>query len=336
MGGCLVWEPMTAHDAAGPQTVLGHSEKLGRYAPDPQARRLYSAESRFGSEPPPGHQRFGNVREAANWAQALAAAPEFVAAYPQAAAWLADNPVSVKRASGRRKVGCAWVGSGEISLSSADDGVGMVLPVMVHEFSHIVHGRSPAEKFQQAHGPEFAAVYVDMVALVCGDDAARRLLADFEQKQVAVAVGARRVRCAGEGLAAAGRLPEPSRRRTPESVSAARDAHLIRMAEREARKAIKKYKPEHLRSFVVLNQGVFEEAAAIGADLPVEVRRHLSVEHQQPSKAPAPPSPLPKRPQPTRAAAAKRRPPQRGVCNKWMPVAKRRCSRPPHHNGGCR
>ena len=297
-----------------PRTVDDHMVLSGRYAPDYQARSLYEAEERFHTEPPPGYERFATVREASQWAAKLAASPEFSAAYPDAAAWLADNPVSVKRSSAKQRIGCATVGTGEISLSSFDDGVGMVLPVMVHEFAHVVHGRSRSERYQQPHGAEFAAVYLDMVALVCGDAAAGRLCGDFDRARVGVDLDARRVGVAGDGLAAAGRLPAPSRQRTPQSVAAARDARFVKAAEKAATKALK-YRPAALRQFVQVNSGYFKNAAECGADLPAEVLRHIPDVAQTTQK-----------PQPR----------QRVLCGKIMPRARRRCGRPVRHSGGCR
>ena len=299
---------------SGRRTVDDHMIAYGRFAPDYQARSLYEAEERFHDDPPPGQERFATVREAAQWAAKLAATPEFAAAYPDAAAWLAETPVSVKRSSAKQRIGCAVVGTGEISLSSFDDGIGMVLPVMVHEFAHVVHGRSPSDEFQQPHGSEFAAVYLDMVALVCGDTAADRLCRDFDRARVGVDLDARRVVAAGDGLAAAGRLPRPSRRRTPESVAAARDTRFVKAAEKAAAKALK-YRPGALRQFVELNSAYFKQAAECGADLPSEVLRHV------PNMAQTRPVPAPR---------------QQVLCGKIMPRARRRCSRPVRHRGGCR
>lgn len=294
----------------GPRTVDDFAAMAGRFQSDRQVHDLYDAEERFMSEPPPGQQRFADVREAQKWARTLSDTPEFRAAYPQAAAWLARNPVTVKRSSAKQRIGCAMSGTGQIGLSSFDDGVGMVLSVMLHEFSHVVHGASPADGLQEAHGPEYTSVYLDMVALVCGDVEAERLLRDFDRTLVSIDLDRRRVTSAGEGLLASGRLPRPSRLRTPESVRAARDARFARSAEKQALKIVER-RPEagFLASFVRLNGDYFERAVEVGADLPPEILRHI-----------------PGTPPPTQAA----------MCGKRMPRARRNCVRAPGHRGACR
>ena len=304
--------PATRDRAPDPQTTDYFTLRSGRYQPDYQARSLYEAESRFCQEPPPGYERFAGIKEAQQWAHTLTQTPAFRAAYPQAAGWLDRNPLIVKASRAKQRIGCSVVGGGEIGLSSFDDGAGMVVPVMIHEFSHVVHGNSPAGGFQQAHGSEFAAVYLDMVALVYGDETAARLSNDF--KRGGVDVGARRVTDAGGGLIASGRLPRPSRQRTPETVEAARDARHVRHAEKEARKLLK-YSPELIEWRVTQNKRFFERAVSLGADLPSQVQRHLTTTPQP-------------RPQPAQR--------QQRLCNKWMPRARRRCTRPYGHRPGCR
>ena len=256
-------EPSTVHDHRALTYYLGDEH-------DDQQHSMYEAERRFGSEPPPGYERFETVREARQWLHALSDSAEFWGVYPEVAAHLADNPVTVGRSTAKIKVGCANVRDGRILLSSYDYGSGMVLPVVIHEFAHIVHGRSPAGGFQQNHGREFAAVYLDMVALVCGDDEANRLCRDFEQHDVSVDHGARRVTAAGDGLLAAGRLPRPSLLRTPEAVVLAREQRFVKQAERTARRVLEE-RPEDLQQYVQEHAIEFKRAVGGGANLPPEV-----------------------------------------------------------------
>ena len=259
----LYGEPSTVHDHR-------HLAHCLNDASDDQQRNVYEAEVRFCSEPPPGYERFENVREARQWLHALSGSAEFRGNYPEVAAFLADNPVTVERSTAKIRTGCVYVSDGRIVLSSYDHGSGMVMPVVIHEFAHIVHGRSPADGFQQDHGPEFAAVYLDMVALVYGDDEANRMRRDFEQHNVHVDPGARSVTAAGDGLLAEGRLPRPSLLRTPEAVVLAREQRFVKQAERAARRALKE-RPEDLRRYVQEHAIEFKRAFEGGADLPPEV-----------------------------------------------------------------
>ena len=262
------------------------------------------------SEPPPSQQRFANVREAQAWARLLSESSEFRSAYPEVAEWLDQIPITVKRSSAKKRIGCAMSGTGQISLSSFDDGAGMVLPVMLHEISHVVHGASPADGYQEGHGPEYAAVYLDMVAIVCGDVEAERLLRDFDKARVSVDLDGRRVASAGDGLLASGKLPRPSRLRTPESVQAARNERFARGSERESRKLVgRQLTRDHLAAVVKLHSDYFERAIEVGADLPPEILQHM-----------------PNAPQPKQTA----------VCGKWMPRARRHCVRASGHRGACK
>ena len=137
---------MAAPPAARPEpptTAGGHIQQAGRARRDYQKRRLYKGEARFMEEPPAAQQRFADVGEARRWAEALAASDEFRSAYPEAAAHLGANPLEVRRSTAKHKVGSAATGGSRIRLSAHDDGKGMVLPAMVHEMSHIVHGNAP-------------------------------------------------------------------------------------------------------------------------------------------------------------------------------------------------
>ena len=293
------WERERPHDERSPWArTVDHFAIRRRYLPDHQAQDLYEAESRFLTEPPPGYERFSGAAEARKWANALMLSQEFRAAYPLAARWFDQNPLIVEPSRAKNTGGCAVVGKGTIRLSSFDDGQGMVAPVMIHELSHVVHGNSPADGFQQPHGAEFAAVYLDMTALVYGDKTAERLAGDFNRDGVAVDHDSRRIRNAGEGLIADGRLPKPSRQRTPETVTAARNASYVRRIERQARQ-LAEHAGETIEQAVNhgqnretaeaaaskameqrVNRGqnreILENAVELGARLPEQVLRHLN------------------------------------------------------------
>ena len=74
---------------------------------DDQQHNMHEAEMRFGSEPPPGYERFETVSEARQWLHTLSDSAEFRRAHPEAAAHLADNPVTVGRSTAKIKAGCA-------------------------------------------------------------------------------------------------------------------------------------------------------------------------------------------------------------------------------------
>ena len=295
-----------------PETVADQSLRVGLNQPDHQARTLYDAERRFQSDPPLGHKRFANTREAQIWLRALTATAELRDAYPHAGAWLDDHPVTTKRSTAKRRIAGAETGTAKVVLSSHDDGVGLVLPVVVHEFAHVVHGANPADRLQQSHGPEFASVYLDMVAIVCGGDEAERLRGDFVDNGVDVDDAARRVTDPTAGLLAARKLPRPTSSRTPSSVAAARAARFAAAAERQAKKILKR---SDLASLVRGNRLYFSKALDAGADLPPQILKALAPDVRQP------PAPQPQR--------TLRR------CNKRMPRAKRRCMRGVGHRGHC-
>ena len=307
-------------------TVADQTLRAGLRQPDYQARRLYNAEKRFIESPPAGHERFADIREARRWLQALSASTELSDAYPHASGWLADHPVTVKRSTAKRMIGCVESGTANMRLSSYDDGAGMVLPVVIHEFAHIVHGASPAERFQQSHGPEFAAVYVDLVAVVCGDAEAGHLRRDFADNEVDVDDAARRVTISGAGLLASRGLPRPTRRRTPESVAVARDALFAAAAEKQAAKILTH---REMGTIVRHNRMYFEKALDAGAVLPAKILAALTSDAPQRSRLPSSP------PAAQTTRQRRRRRPARRLCDKVMPRARRRCGRKAGHRGHC-
>ena len=220
--------------------------------------------------------------------------------------------MTTKRSAAKRRIAGAETGTAKVVLSSHDDGVGLVLPVVIHEFAHVVHGASPAERFNQAHGPEFAAVHLDMVAIVCGDDEAERLHGELVDNGVDVDSAARRVTNPTAGLLAARKLPQPTRRRSPNSVAAARDARFAAAAEKQAKKILKH--PD-LETLVQGNRLYFSKAVEAGADLPPQILEALALGVRHP-------------PAPQRQRKLRR-------CNKWTPRAKHRCRRGVGHRGHC-
>ena len=324
-----------------------------RQVPDYQQKDLYRAETRFMSDPPPAEAKFANGSEAQDWLKKLIASPELAAAYPHPAASLRQNPPKVKVGSATKHIGTAQIGDNVLRLSNALGGVGMTLPVMIHEVAHFVHSHTDGFAHgQEAHGPEFAAIYLDMVSLVCGEDQARRLSEDFKGECLRVAINSRRV-SGGEGLLAGGKLPNPSGIRTAEQASDAALEHASKKMARAWKSNWKRAntwassdpeKPEKLmREFAELNRGVFEEHLAEGGTIPEEAREYLGL----PPAAPLISEPL----QPAgplfddhvastlQQAAAVRSGTESGLatrCGKRMPRAKRLCERPKGHRGPCK
>ena len=225
-----------------------------RQVRDYQQEALYQAEGRFLTEPPPAEAKFANRSEAQDWLEKLIGDPDFEVAYPRQAVAMRQNPPEVKVGSATKGIGRADISRNVMRLSNALGGVGMTLPVVLHEFSHFVHSYTDGfAKGQEAHGPEFSAIYLDMVALVCGDHTADRLSEDFQAAGIRVAHKSRRVvdddmewmdddryegsglpdepeatfghpgerDSAGAGLIAKGRLSSPTGTRTAEQASAA-------------------------------------------------------------------------------------------------------------------
>lgn len=324
-----------------------------RHIPDYQQSALYKAETRFLTEPPPAEAKFANRSEVQGWLKKLIASPELAAAYPRQAEALRRHPPEVKVGSATRKIGQADITDNVLRLSNALGGVGMTLPVMLHELSHFVHSHTDGfARGEQAHGPEFAAVYLDMVCLVCGEDQARRLSEDFDEGHLRVAKNSRRV-SGGEGLMAEGKLPNPSETRTAEQASDAAMEHANKKMARTWKTNKKRAdtwastdpgKPEQLmREFAEHNRGVFEQHLAKGGTLPNELCEYLGLRQA----APRIPEPIPSASSAfddhvasTLQQAATVRPESgSGLatrCGKRMPRARRLCERPRGHRGPCK
>ncbi len=324
--------------------------------PDPQQHTLYAAEKRFMNDPPPGEMMFKTRSEVKNWLSTLTGKTDFQDAYPISARALISKPIDIKITSGRKHVGAADLSKRVMRLSKAEGGLGMTLPVVLHEFAHFVHQtRSNLDIYtlEEPHGPEFAAVYLDVVALVCGDDEADRLAQDFALKSLDVRHKGRKVENRHPprlGLIADKRIPRPSGSRTAEDVFAAALAANNKQYDRAWKLSVKNAeswrgedpnKPEALlRQFASDNRQIFEKHHARGGTLPPQLLEFLGLQPHGLDPVPAVVSKFDQQIAATRRQGATLPSGKNsGVatrCGDWMPRARRRCNRPKHHKGACK
>lgn len=287
---------------------------------DPQAQILYRAESRFHADPPPAEMRFVSADEAQQWLADLFASDDFAEAFPAAAGRLAERSPQAKVNRNKTWVGMYDPKQNTVHMSSAYDGIGMTLPCVLHEAAHVVDFKNhhPTDA-STTHDAEFAAVYLDVVALTLGSEQAEQLRQDFDAAEVEH--GERRVRQHTDGMLARGALREPSGVRNDETVAAERAQRLTRKVSKWWAKVERSNRSDPVVS-VHYSRAWLENLRAKGVDLPAPVKTILH--HGDDLHA-------------ARAdlhfERSKRR--NSGRCGKWMPRACVPCGRRAGHTGGC-
>ena len=288
---------------------------------DPQAQILYRAESRFHADPPAAETRFVSADEAQQWLADLFASDDFAGVFPEAAERLAGHSPRVKINRNKTLVGIYDPNVNTLQMSSAYDGIGMILPCVLHEAAHVVDFKNlPYADSETTHDAEFAAVYLDMVALTLGSDQAERLRQDFDAAEVEH--GERRVSQHTDGMLARGTLRQPSGIRNADTVAAARAQRLTREASKWWAK-IEGYNRADPVVLVHYRRDWLDNLRAKGADLPAPVKTILR--HGDDLHA-------------ARAELHFERSKHRnnsGRCGKWMPRACVPCGRRARHRGGC-
>ena len=236
----------------------------------PQAPFLYAAEKRFSWESLAAAMRFRSAKETQRWIADLFASDEFAQAFPEAATHLAANTPRVKLNRNKRQIGSVDRDRNLISLSSLHDGIGMTLPTVVHEVSHVVDDHCNAQDpSHEMHGPSFAAAYLDMVSLTLGGEEAEQLQRDFETGEVEI--GVRKVGDTGEGMISAGQIAPPSSVRTAETVAAERAKRITREAAKHWDRWTAIYSPQMQMRTVRRSKDYFDAVRAAGGTVPYPV-----------------------------------------------------------------
>ena len=288
---------------------------------DVQATYLYHSEQRFQEKSAASEMRFGSAKEAQRWIADLFRSETFAHAFPDASGPLAADPPRVRTSRNKRKVGTYNNRDNEIILSASHAGVGMTLPTVLHETAHVVDDHmSELAPRQAAHSPDFAAAYLDLVALSLGDEEAARLERDFEAGEVEI--GERRVANAGDGMISSGGIAAPSEVRNRETIAADRARHLTREADKIWDRWTAVYGPTQQVDMVRRNRSYFEAVRSAGGTIPYPVDAVLASGDE---------------PVPIRVLAVARRlgNQKRPRCGKWMPRAQVPCGKSAGHSGSC-
>ena len=238
---------------------------------DPQAPFLYAAEKRFNWESPAAAKcASGPPKKRSAGLLTCSPRTSSLRRSLRTPPHLAANPPRVKLNRNKRQIGSVDRDRNLISLSSLHDGIGMTLPTVVHEVSHVVDDHCNAQDpSHEMHGPSFAAAYLDMVSLTLGGEEAEQLQRDFEAGEVKI--GPRRIGNTGEGMINAEQIRRPSSVRTAETVAADRAKRITREAGKHWDRWTAIYSPQRQVAMVRRSKDYFDAVRAAGGTVPYPV-----------------------------------------------------------------